>query len=87
MCCVTHICKGLKMKSLGHKVTDSTCVNVLSTITMFGQVGFEHLSSNSPAVVSMVARPADGIMKTSLDTHLKIINPKLTIMHQRWAGI
>lgn len=48
--CAAHTCKGWKMKSLSHKVTDSTCVYVLSTITMFGQVGFELLSLNNPAV-------------------------------------
>lgn len=70
MCRVTHTCKGLKMKSLGHKATGSTCVNVLSAITMFDQVGFELLSLTNPAVV---ARPTDGITKTSLDTHLLLI--------------
>lgn len=54
---------------------------------MFGQVGLELLSSNNPAVESTVARPTDGITKVSLNTQLKIINPKLTIMYQRWVGI
>jgi hypothetical protein len=62
-------------------------MNVLSTLTMFGQVGLELLSSNNPAVESTVARPTDGITKVSLNTQLKIINPKLTIMYQRWVGI
>lgn len=87
MCCVAHTCKELRMTSPGHKVTDSPCMHALPTVTMFGQVSFELLSLNNPAVEFMVAGPTDGISKTSLDTHLKIINPKLTRMHQRWVGI